>query len=168
MQLLTVSRWSPYIVGVLIGILSWISFLISRRPIGVSTAFVRISGLIEKKINKDKVKKMPYYNKFQPKIEWEVMLVIGLLIGSFISSVISGQFEFIILPEFWMIHYGSTYLLRFLTSLIGGILIGFGARWSGGCTSGHGISGTMQLAVSSWIAVISFFIGGIITAHILF
>lgn len=168
MQLLTLSRWSPYIIGVLIGVLSWFSFLISRRPIGVSTAFVRISGLIEKYIDKDKVNKMPYYKKFKPKIEWEVMLVVGLLIGSFISSVISGQFELKLLPDFWVINYGFTYLLRFLTALAGGVLIGFGARWSGGCTSGHGISGTMQLAVSSWIAVIAFFIGGIITAHILF
>jgi hypothetical protein len=43
-----------------------------------------------------------------------------------------------------------------------------GARWAGGCTSGHGISGTLQLAVSSWLAAAAFFAGGIITAIFLF
>ena len=44
----------------------------------------------------------------------------------------------------------------------------YGARLAGGCTSGHGISGTLQLAVSSWIAVICFFVGGIVTALLLY
>lgn len=44
----------------------------------------------------------------------------------------------------------------------------FGARLAGGCTSGHGISGTMQLALSSWIMVVALFVGGIATAHLMF
>ena len=55
-----------------------------------------------------------------------------------------------------------------IVALIGGIFMGVGARWTGGCTSGHGISGTLQLAVSGWLAVICFFIGGIITAMVIF
>jgi hypothetical protein len=46
--------------------------------------------------------------------------------------------------------------------------MGIGARWAGGCTSGHGISGTLQLAVSSWLAVLCFFAGGVATAMILY
>jgi uncharacterized protein len=56
----------------------------------------------------------------------------------------------------------------YLVAIAGGIILGFGSRFAGGCTSGHGISGTLQLAVSSWISAIFFFIGGIITAHIIF
>ena len=54
--------------------------------------------------------------------------------------------------------------------LLAGVIFGlaFGARLAGGCTSGHGISGTMQLNVASWIAVICFFIGGIAVAMTLF
>ena len=44
----------------------------------------------------------------------------------------------------------------------------FGARMAGGCTSGHGISGTLQLSVGSWIAVVCFFVGGIATALLMF
>ena len=52
--------------------------------------------------------------------------------------------------------------------LIGGILIGFGARYAGGCTSGHAISGLSNLQLPSLIAVVGFFIGGLIMVHLLF
>ena len=58
---------------------------------------------------------------------------------------------------------------RFLGgALVGGIIMGFGARWAGGCTSGHGISGTLQLVVSSWLAAICFFVSGIVTAMVIY
>ncbi|HSJ12278.1 MAG TPA: YeeE/YedE thiosulfate transporter family protein, partial [Gillisia sp.] len=52
--------------------------------------------------------------------------------------------------------------------LIGGILIGFGARYAGGCTSGHAISGLSNLQLPSLIAVIGFFIGGLVMVHLLY
>jgi uncharacterized membrane protein YedE/YeeE len=56
----------------------------------------------------------------------------------------------------------------FVVSLIGGILMGVGARWADGCTSGHRISGTLQLSLSSWTAVICFFAAGIIVAELIY
>jgi hypothetical protein len=52
--------------------------------------------------------------------------------------------------------------------LIGGILIGFGTRYAGGCTSGHAISGLSNLQVPSLKAVIGFFVGGLIMAYLIF
>ena len=52
--------------------------------------------------------------------------------------------------------------------LIGGILVGFGTRYAGGCTSGHAISGLSDLQLPSLIAVIGFFIGGLLMVHVLF
>ena len=52
--------------------------------------------------------------------------------------------------------------------LIGGILIGFGSRYAGGCTSGHAISGMSNLQLQSLKAVIGFFVGGLIMAHFIF
>lgn len=158
---------SPYIVGIGIGILSWFAFLLSDKAIGASTAYARTSGMIEKIFNKKTLKKA-YYKKFPPKIDWELMLVIGIIMGSFISAQLSGEFKLIWIPNLWQSTFGTNILTRILVALIGGIIIGFGARWANGCTSGHGISGTMQLAVSSWLAAISFFIGGIITTMIMF
>ncbi|HIC55669.1 MAG TPA: YeeE/YedE family protein, partial [Gemmatimonadetes bacterium] len=51
--------------------------------------------------------------------------------------------------------------------LLGGFLVGFGARYANGCTSGHAISGLANLQASSLVAVIGFFIGGLISAHVL-
>ncbi len=51
--------------------------------------------------------------------------------------------------------------------VLGGFLVGFGTRWAGGCTSGHAISGLSNLQLPSLIAVIGFFIGGLITTHLL-
>lgn len=51
--------------------------------------------------------------------------------------------------------------------LIGGLLVGFGSRYAGGCTSGHAISGLSNLQLPSLIAVIGFFIGGLLMTHLL-
>jgi uncharacterized membrane protein YedE/YeeE len=55
-----------------------------------------------------------------------------------------------------------------LILFIGGLFVGFGARYAGGCTSGHAISGLSNLQVPSLIAVIGFFIGGLIMTHLIF
>ena len=68
----------------------------------------------------------------------------------------------------WVTAFGASPLVRWVVALIGGILMGLGARWAGGCTSGHGISGALQLATSSWAAAICFFIGGIAVAMFIF
>ncbi len=52
--------------------------------------------------------------------------------------------------------------------LVGGLLVGFGARYAGGCTSGHAISGISNLQLPSLIATIGFFIGGLIMVHLIF
>jgi hypothetical protein len=51
--------------------------------------------------------------------------------------------------------------------ILGGFLIGFGTRYAGGCTSGHAISGLSDLQLPSLIAVIGFFIGGLIVTHLI-
>jgi len=51
--------------------------------------------------------------------------------------------------------------------IFGGFLVGFGARWAGGCTSGHAISGLSDLQIPSLIAVVGFFIGGLLMTHLL-
>lgn len=59
-------------------------------------------------------------------------------------------------------------LKGFLLLALGGLLVGFGSRYAGGCTSGHAISGLSDLQVPSLIAVIGFFVGGLLMTHVLF
>ncbi len=168
MSFLSMKAWSPYAAGVGIGVLSWFTFLLSDHPLGVSTAYARTSGMIETAIRGDKARSRPYYQRFAPQIDWEWMLVIGLIFGAAISAILSGDFYFRFMPDVWVAEFGDGWLLRWVTAFIGGVVMGLGARWANGCTSGHALSGTMQLVASSWVAAIGIFAGGIITAFLIF
>jgi hypothetical protein len=168
MSWLTLARWSPYAVGAGMGVIVYLAFLFSDRSLGCSTAFARTAGMIEGWFRGDKVKERPYFQKYAPVIEWGWMLVLGVVVGAFISSVVSGSFELKWVPDRWAAAFGPSPWLRLIGAFVGGILMGIGSRWAGGCTSGHGISGTLQLAVSSWVAVLAFFAGGIATAFFLY
>jgi len=168
MSYLTQIRWSPYAVGAGIGILSWFTFLFLKKPIGCSTAFARTSGMIGKIFSRKAIDEKQYFKEFPPVIDWEIMFVIGIIIGAFISAYVSGDFNFIAVPELWAREFGDSFVFRIIISIIGGIFLGFGARLAGGCTSGHGISGAMQMAVSGWVSAIFFFVGGGITAYLMF
>lgn len=168
MEWLRMTVWSPYAVGVGIGLLSCLAFLLSDRPIGCSTAFARTSGMLERLLRGRKTLDKAYYRKFVPEIDWEWMLVLGVVAGAFLSARLSGAFQPEWVPGFWAEAAGGSPVLRWLAALCGGVIMGFGARWAGGCTSGHGISGTLQLAVSGWIAAVCFFAGGIATALLIF
>jgi len=168
MEWFTAATWSPYIVGAGIGILIWLTFLLSDRPLGASTAYAKTAGMVETAISREKAESMAYYQKITPTIDWQWIIVIGVLIGGFISAYISGTFSLLTVPPLFAGVFGTDALLRAGVALLGGILMGLGARWAGGCTSGHGISGTLQLALASWVAVIFFFIGGILVAGMIY
>lgn len=168
MRFLTAVRWSPYLVGAGIGVLSWASFYFSDKPIACSTTFAKASGMIERLFRGSQVEDKPYYKKIGLNIDWQWMLVMGIVLGSFLSAQLSGDFHLQWVPETWENAFGSNPMLRLVGAVLGGVFLGYGARWADGCTSGHGISGAMQLTISSWVSAISFFIGGILTAHLLF
>ncbi|GAB4305641.1 MAG: YeeE/YedE thiosulfate transporter family protein [Candidatus Bipolaricaulota bacterium] len=165
---LTELRWSPYVVGAGIGILSWFTWLISGKPIGCSTTFSRAAGAIERLVRGERVLNRPYYREVAPAVDWQAMLVVGIVIGAAASALLSGDLVARWIPHQWEGAFGSGIGLRAFVALLGGILLGFGARWADGCTSGHGISGTMQLSVASWVSAIGFFAGGIGVAQLLF
>jgi hypothetical protein len=168
MDWLTEARWSPYAVGMGIGVLSWLTWLVSQQQIGCSTSFARTAGMIEKLFRGRKVESKPYYQEVKLVVDWQWMLVLGVVIGALISSLLSGDFHWQWIPGTWESAFGSHATLRLVVAFAGGIFIGFGARWADGCTSGHGISGTMVLALSGWVSAICFFIGGILMAKLIF
>ena len=127
-----------------------------------------MSGMIEKLFGGNKFLDKAYYRKIVPEIDWQVMLVVGVVIGAFISAKLGGTFSADWVPATWERTFGDAVFLRWAVALVGGILMGLGSRWAGGCTSGHGISGSLQLAVSGWLAAIGFFVGGIAMAMILY
>ena len=159
-------RWSPYSAGVAIGVLSWLAFLLMGKGLGASSSFVKSSGMIEKVIGGEKAVQRAYYREVRPGINSGWMLVAGIVVGSCLSASLSGDFQLTAIPPLWRSMFGDSILVRMIVAFVGGMILIIGARWAGGCTSGHGITGGLQLAVSSWMALIAFFVGGIITAHI--
>lgn len=120
---------------------------------------------------------------------WNLIVVLGAIIGGFIANQfltidtsIALQPETIDnLQQLGFENAGATYMPEKLFStsvfsdikslgllIIGGFLVGFGARYAGGCTSGHAISGLSNLQLPSLISVIGFFIGGLIMIHLIF
>jgi uncharacterized membrane protein YedE/YeeE len=162
-------HWSPYVCGTLIGILAAATVLISDKPLGISTAYARISGMLGLILAPGLTKRLEYFKDKKPIIEWEVMLFVGVIIGSFLAAWSGGTIHAQLLPDTRLQRFGAdSAALRIITAVIGGGFLALGARIAGGCTSGHGISGTMQMSVGSWIALICFFIGGMAVAIPLF
>ncbi|MCC9169002.1 YeeE/YedE family protein [Pontibacter harenae] len=119
---------------------------------------------------------------------WNIVFVLGAVLGGFIASTWLQQPEpiplaqdtVLKLQELGINNAGEDYLpveifsweslltLRgFVVLVLGGFLVGFGARYAGGCTSGHAISGLSNLQLPSLIAVIGFFIGGLVMTYFL-
>lgn len=156
--------WSPYLVGAGIGVLSWLTFYFSDKAIGASSFYAAVAGLFGKLFARRHTESLHYYQKNPPAIGWESVFVIAAIIGGFIAATTGGEFRNEWLHPMWVARFGESIGLRIGVAFGGGILMAFGARLAGGCTSGHGISGTLQLNVASWIAVICLFIGGVAVA----
>ncbi|GAA4822379.1 YeeE/YedE family protein [Algivirga pacifica] len=133
-------------------------------------------------------KKNDFFNFNWKAQRWNLLFVIGAVIGGFISANFMNGMETPeiaestkaslaqmgvqadetgLLPQELFGTEALFTLKGFLILVIGGFLVGFGARYAGGCTSGHAISGLSNLQLPSLIAVVGFFIGGLLMTHIL-
>lgn len=161
--------WSPYLVGALIGVLTMFTFYVSNKPLSASTAYARLAGMVGRLVAPKHTDALPYFQEKRPRVEWGVMLLLGVIAGAFLAAWQGGELTGAWLPPMWTARFGEdTLVWRLVAAVTGGIVMAFGARLAGGCTSGHGISGTLQHSVGSWVAVICFFGGGVVTAHLLF
>ena len=168
---LSLSRkaWNPYFVGAGIGILSWLVFLIVNKPIGMSTEVSKFSGWAASLfVGWDNVSENAYWASKTPAFGYSTVFLIFTGVGAFISAWFGKDLSFERVPSVWAEYQGASVGKRMTASFIGGAILLYGARMAGGCTSGHGISGTMQLALSSWVFFPAMFITGYATALLLF
>jgi hypothetical protein len=170
MNVLFQKAWSPYVVGAGIGILSWFAFATADHPIGITTPFEHSAALVIQAVDPDISQTHGYYQNPEntPVIGWEWMLVLGVLGGAALSAYLSGDKIREVVSELWKWRFGPSVPLRLTGAFLGGALMLIGARLAKGCTSGHGISGAMQLAVSSWIFVGVIFFVSAATAFVLY
>lgn len=166
--------WNPYIAGALVGALAVFSVVLTTKFIGkpkylgASTTFVRVAGLIEKTFAAKHVEENEYYKSKKVKIDWQVMLLVGIFFGALASSLIDGSFKSEKLPPMWKDRFGDSCMKRAVVSFIGGLVSVFGVRLAGGCPTGHGLSGMMQLSASGFVAMAIFIIAGVVVANLLY
>jgi len=176
MNWLTAKRWSPYLTGILIGVLCWIAFYVSNKPIGVTTAFAKSVAMIEKQAVPKHLEANQYLQStdkegkktYAPKPDWEWMLVVGIFVGALFSSALSRDFRPEVVPGVWRATVGKSGIIRLFFAFLGGVIVMFGARLAGGCTTGHGLSGGLQLYVGSWAFLGALFVFGIVMAMLIY
>ncbi len=142
------------------------------KPLGVSTQYVLTDALVLHAIAPEWTEGNAYLAKYGEKAGWTIgygwMVVVGMVLGGWLSSLLTGTRAPQRVPEMWQRSFGNSASLRYAAAFLGGIMLLFGARFGGCCTSGHMISGISQLAVSSIIFTVALFAGGITLARVLY
>lgn len=174
--------WPWYVAGPLIGLVVPFVYWFGGRKWGVSQSLQHLcAATLPRGIE---------YFRYDWRKEggWNLAMVAGILLGGFIGGrVLSSPAEVVAISpatradltqlgvtDFTGMVPGDVFSFAalltptgFVLIVVGGFLVGFGARWAHGCTSGHAISGLSTLQPSSLIAVIGFFLGGLVSTHVL-
>jgi uncharacterized protein len=165
----TANDWTPYLVGVGIGVLSWIVFVVVANPIGITTAFSQIAGGVAAPIiGADTVSQNAYWRTNPMALNYGTLFLVGTFLGAFASAVVSGRFRIETVPTVWRQRFGDSVPRRMTAAFLGGVIAMYGARLAGGCTSGNGISQGLQLAVVGWTFLAVMFAAGLATAYVMF
>lgn len=165
---LSAKAWSPYVAGIVIGLLQVPAFLLINTALGASSSYVTVGGTIAALFDPAIIQNDYVAKHVAPtgKNWWQVALVVGVALGAFVSMRLSSARRKAISP-IWRRALGTANpLVRYGVAFGAGFLMLFGARIADGCTSGHGLSGMAQMAVSSTLAVAFMFAGGIVTAFL--
>lgn len=150
--------------GVALALLNCIVFLKigMDRPIGASTAFPYFADLAVGNTDNE------YFAKIIKPGSWEVIFLGGTFLAGLVLSLIKKDFRIQLIHSNWKRYRGNNAVDRIFWALFGGFILIFGARMAGGCTSGHIISGGMQLAVSSLVFALFVFAGLLITGRLFY
>ena len=142
--------WPWWVSGILIGLTVPLLYLLTGQGFGISTSLQQVGAMCMPS------SKLDYFRNYdRSKGLWTLLFAIGIAGGGYIGShwLSAEPIEF--LPQAYFSTGGAVRLL------IGGLLIGFGTRYAGGCTSGHAITGISNLNWPSLVATIFFFVGGL-------
>ncbi len=174
--------WPWYVAGPLIALVMFVLLLVGKQ-FGMSSNLRTACAAVG-------AGKAADFFRFNWKEQrWNLTVALGAIIGGFIASNFMSNNTVSINPaiaeqlaeDYSINSAGSSYLPPEIFStealsdpfiiiilLGGGLMVGFGARYAGGCTSGHAISGLSNLQIPSLIAVIGFFIGGLVMVHFIY
>ena len=174
--------WPWYVAGPLIGLMVPLLLLLGGKPFGISANLRHLCAATVPA-------GLPFF-RYDWKREggWNLLFALGILLGGFVaghwlvpddysvalSAATAADLRALGLHDLSGYVPAELFSWRALSSLrgwlalgVGGFLVGFGARWAGGCTSGHAISGLATFQLPSLIAVVGFFAGGLLMVHVL-
>ena len=159
--------WNPYIVGVGIGLLLIVSFVVTGRGLGAVGAFNGVLATAVHAIAPDFAESKAAFATYLTGIEhplrdWVILEILGVCIGGLISGLASRRFRFEVIKG---PHISN--LTRLIFAFMGGLLMAFAAKFTRGCTSGLALSGGSVLSPGAWFFMISVFIGGYSVAYIM-
>lgn len=132
MKELDEGAWSPYLAGALTGLLIIVSVLLTGTYFGTSTSFIRVVASVEEILAPSHFAATLYFSRYAPKVDWQVMFVAGLFLGSLVSSTTSGSFRWQAVPDMWASSFGSGESRRAVVAFVGGVIIMVGSRLAGG------------------------------------
>ena len=175
--------WPWYVAGPLIALVMF-ALIIGGKTFGISSNLRTICSACG-------AGKISSFFNFDWKAQtWNLLFLLGVLIGGFIAKNFMSDTDSVILAqntvnqlteiginaensgflpkEIFDLNNNSQIIPMLILLSLGGFLVGFGTRYAGGCTSGHAITGLSQLQLGSLVAVIGFFIGGLIITHFVY
>lgn len=188
-NLLRAKEWNWKISGVMLGLIFLLTVIVVK-PIGVSTQFVILDGMIWNTISSELVVKDDsakkgyvssnsylnksggkYANNIANPLNYSFVFVVAMILGGFLASKLQSEptsNEEKSIPAVWKESIGDDIGKRYIITFIGGVLVLFGARLAGGCSSGHMMSGMMQTSMSGYIFAMATFISAIPVAMIFY
>ncbi|MBC8508864.1 MAG: YeeE/YedE family protein [Anaerolineales bacterium] len=156
---------NAYLGGILLGLVLFISYLITGNGLGASGGLSRYVAFIEDLIAPGHMDRVPYLiamagGQRNPLDSWIVMVSTGVIIGGFVSGLINGRTKF-------ETNKGPNISnrTRWIFAFVGGTFFTYGARLARGCTSGQALSGGATLSAGSWATMFAIFGGAYALAY---
>jgi hypothetical protein len=151
---------NPYIAGTALGVVLYLSYMLTGHGLGASGGIQRIFATGIKAVAPEHVDRTPQWaaiagGEKNPLDHWLVWAVAGVALGGLVSGALARRVRLQTLAG-----PNVTPRTRWMMALIGGILVGYAARLARGCTSGQALSGGAVLAFGSWAFMIMVFVGG--------
>jgi uncharacterized membrane protein YedE/YeeE len=180
-QSVVISPWPWYVSGPILGISIPLLLFFGNKMLGVSSSMQHIcTALIPTKAE--------YFNYDWKTGAWNIVVALGIVLGGLVGGLFMrnpnpidisestksdlialgiSNFDGMLPSEI----FGTANMISFqafIFIVVGGFLVGFGVRYAGGCTSGHGFMGLSMASKSSFLAIVAFFAGGLIMTNLIF
>jgi uncharacterized membrane protein YedE/YeeE len=141
-----------YVAGPLLGLLVVVLLWVANRPLGATGGWIDL---------------LAWLRKPSVGVRWTVFFLCGIVLGGLISAVVQGDLGIETGFGSFDQRFGTTFPTRAVMLALAGVIMGYGVRRAGGCTSGHGICGTSLGSRGSWVATVVFMTTAVASANLL-